>query len=180
MRDNQHSAGLAHGSSLRSCALLRSLPLRDSLLIGGVAPWRHSVGWRCPSPGRCPQRLAPSRWSDAFGFSLRSPLTVRGQLPFACPRHPTACPHSAPKAVFGRATHHQDYLSAGALKKRSVCAATLRGALASSGFALRVCATPRILAPPASWGYHGGKITGGYDKCTLIGCDLVLLRGILS
>ena len=59
-------------------------------------------------------------------------------------------------------------------------AATLRGALASSGFALRVCATPRILAPPAPWGYHGFKIIGGYDKCTLIGWDIVLLRVILS
>ena len=109
VRNNQHSAALAHGSSLRSCALLCSLPLRGSLLIGEVAPWRHSVGWRCPSPGRCPQKVASSRWSDAFGVGLRSPLTFRGQLPFACPRHSPTCPHSAPKEVFGRASPHQDY-----------------------------------------------------------------------
>ena len=86
------------------------------MLIGGVAPWRHSVGWRCPSPGWCPRRLASSRWSDAFGCGLRSPLTIRGLHPSACPRHSTACPHSAPKAVFGRALHHQDYLSASAYR----------------------------------------------------------------
>ena len=116
MRDNQHSAGLSHGSSLCSCALLRSPPLRGSLLIGGVATWRHSVGWRCPSPGRCPRKVASSRWSDAFGVGLRSPLTFRGPLPFACPRHSPACPHSAPKEVFGRASPHQDYLSASAYR----------------------------------------------------------------
>lgn len=96
VRDNQHSAGLSRGSSLCSCALPRSLPLRGSLLIGGVATWRHSVGWRCPSPGRCPQKVAPSRLSDAFGGGLCPPLTFRGQLPCACPRHSPTCPHSAP------------------------------------------------------------------------------------
>ena len=96
VRDNQHSAGLSHGSSLRSCALLRSLPLRDSLLIGGVAPWRHSVGWRCPSPGRCPRKVASSHRSDAFGRQYTGSLTIRGHLPFACSRHSPTCPHSAP------------------------------------------------------------------------------------
>ena len=180
VRDNQHSAGLSHGSPLWGCALLRSPPLRDSLLIGEVATWRCSAGWRCPLSVRCPQKVAFSRWSSAFGCGLRSPLTFRGLLTSASSRLSAARPHSAPKAVFGRALHHQDYSSAGARKKRSVCVATLRGALASSGYALRVCATPRIFALPAPWGYHGGKITGGYDKCTLIGWDLVLLRGMLS
>ena len=180
MRDNQHSAGLPPGSSLRSCALPRSPPLRGSLLIGGVAPWRCSESWRCPSSGWCPQKVAFSLWSCAFGFGLRPPLTFRGLHPSACPRLSPSRPHSAPKAVFGRASPHQDYSSATARNWRYVCAVTLRGALASSGFALRVCATPRIFAPPAPWGYQWGKITGGYDKCTLIGWDIVLLRGILS
>ena len=60
MRDNQHYAGLSHGSSLCSCALLRSPPLRGSLLIGGVASWRHFVPplrsksgvWSCFAPPR--------------------------------------------------------------------------------------------------------------------------------
>lgn len=180
VRDNQHSAGLSHGSPLRGCALLRSPPLRGSLLIGGVATWRHYVGWRCPSSGRCPRKVVSSRWSDTFGRQYPGSLTIRGLLPFACSRHSPTCPHSAPKAVFGRATHHQDYLSATAKNWRYVCAATLRGALASSGFALRVCATPRVFALPASWGFLWFKIIGGYDKCTLIGWDIVLLRVILS
>ena len=116
VRNNQHSAGLSHGSPLRGCALLRSPPLRGSLLIGGVATWRYSVGWRCPSSGGCPRKVVSSRWSDTFGYGLRPPLTFRGLHPSACPRHSTACPHSAPKAVFGRATHHQDYLSASAYR----------------------------------------------------------------
>ena len=57
---------------------------------------------------------------------------------------------------------------------------TLRGSLVSSGFALRDCAKPRVFALPASWGYLWFKIIGGYDKCTLIGWDIVLLRVILS